>query len=106
MFDRAGNRKYLNRSERNAFLASVISDADPLRKAFCLTLFYTGCRLSEALNLKHGQIDLANRSLIFETLKRRARGCFRAVPIPDDLLRLVIKITNETEPPNIWPYSR
>ena len=81
MFDRQGNRKYLNRLERRAFLRVVQREPDALRRAFCLTLFYTGCRISEALNLTAARVDLSGKAVVFETLKRRKRGHFRAVPI-------------------------
>ena len=74
MFDRRGNRKYLNGAERHAFLEAVAQEPDALRRAFCLTLFYTGCRISEALNVAVERIDLTGKAIVFETLKQRRRG--------------------------------
>jgi len=107
MFDRQGNRKYLNCVERSTFLLAIKKEPDALRRAFCLTLFYTGCRISEALNITRGQIDFGQKAVIFETLKRRRQGCFRAVPIPDSLVGL-LKQLNQTETPSckIWKFSR
>ncbi len=82
MFDRQGNRKYMNGAERRAFLRTAAKEPDALRRAFCLTLFYTGCRVSEGLKLTAERVDLANRAVVFETLKQRKTGQFRAVPIP------------------------
>jgi integrase len=79
VFDRRGNRKYLNGAERRAFLQAVKNEPDALCRAFGLTLFYTGCRISEALNLTAERTDLAGKNFVFETLKRRRRGYFRAV---------------------------
>jgi len=88
MFDREGNRKYLNWPEREAFLRVVQKEPDLARKAFCLTLFHTGCRITEALNLTADRVDRSEQSLVFETLKRRKRGHFRSVPVPETLLLL------------------
>ena len=107
MFDRSGNRKYLNRAERNAFFKAASAEPDLAHKAFLLTLFYTGCRISEALNLTSERVDLRAKALVFETLKRRRRGYFRSVPVPDSLVRLLKPLL---EPPpdseRIWELSR
>lgn len=87
LFDRSGNRKYLNGLERKAYFQAVKDDPDCLRRAFCLTLFYTGCRISEGLNLTAERIDLTGKAVVFETLKRRRGGHFRSVPIPDSLTK-------------------
>ncbi len=49
-------------------------------------MFYTGCRISEALRLTPRRVDLSGNVLIFETLKKRKDGIFRAVPVPPDFL--------------------
>jgi integrase/recombinase XerD len=107
VFDRQGSRKYLNASERRAYLHAVKSEPDIARKAFCLTLFYTGCRISEALNLKTERIDLAGKAIVFETLKRRRCGCFRAVPIPGSLVELLDRLLKTMDPlARVWNFSR
>ena len=107
MFDRAGRRKYLNNAERRAYLEAVGEEADNTRRAFCLTLFYTGCRISEALNLTPEGVDLSQKAIVFETLKRRKRGVFRSVPVPDSLAGLLGKLLAGAGPANrIWPFSR
>ena len=85
MFDRRGGRKYLNDAERRAYFRAAQGDSEVARRAFCLTLYYTGCRISEALNLTADRVDLSQKCLVFETLKRRKRGEFRAVPVPESL---------------------
>jgi len=45
-------------------------------------LAYSGCRISEALALTADRVDLAAYTIIFETLKKRRRGVYRAVPVP------------------------
>ncbi len=107
MFDRQGRRKYLNGAERKAYLHVLKREPDKARRAFGLTLFYTGCRISEALNLTTAGVDLSQRCLVFETLKRRKRGVFRAVPIPDELVRLLMPLVASAGlSDRIWPLSR
>ena len=115
VFDLNGGRKYLNRGERQAYLVAIRSESDEARRAFLMTLFYTGCRISEGLNLQVRRIDLAAKSVTFETLKRRKSGVFRSVPIPDELATLLRKIAGHKSPnAKIWglfafhrlPYDR
>ncbi len=107
MFDRNGTRKYLNGAERSAYFQAICKETEPSRRAFFLTLFYTGCRISEGLNLQAERIDLAAKAVVFETLKRRKRGHFRSVPVPDalaDLFRELLK--GKTPECRIWAFSR
>jgi integrase/recombinase XerD len=107
VFDRRGGRKYLNGAERQAYLQAVKNEPDVARRAFCLTLFYTGCRISEALNLTTERIDLAGQAIVFETLKRRRSGYFRAVPIPESLVALLVQMLNEpNHSARVWNFSR
>jgi integrase len=85
MFDTCGNRKYLTTLERNAFLEAA-SEADPEVMTFCIILAYTGARLSEVLALSPMRIDFSTSIIVFESLKKRQRGLFRAVPVPFDVL--------------------
>jgi integrase len=107
VFDRKGNRKYLNGAERRAFLPAIKHEPDALRRAFCLALFYTGCRISEALNLTVERVDLTGKAVVFETLKRRGRGYFRAVPVPDSLVALLRQVLGNRNPSaRVWHFSR
>jgi integrase len=107
VFDLKGGRKYLNDGERQSYLGAIRSESDKARRAFLMTLFYTGCRISEALNLVAGRVDLAAKTVIFETLKRRKRGLFRSVPIPDELVSLFCNILlHKLADARIWEFSR
>ncbi len=107
MFDRNGNRKYLNGAERRAYLHVIKTEPNAARRAFLMTLFYTGCRISEGLNLQAGRVDLAADALVFETLKRRRPGCFRAVPVPETLTELLRELVAEKDPKaKVWAFSR
>ena len=85
LFDSTGQRKYLSSAERKAFLQAAKQQPREIR-TFCLTLYYTGCRISEALALTPQRIDLAECHLTFESLKKRRRGIFRSVPVPLSLI--------------------
>ena len=107
MFDRQGSRKYLNDAERRAFFKAAKREPDVARRAFCLTLFYTGCRISEALNLTAQSVDVSQKSIVFETLKRRRRKVFRDMPIPNSLLALLSELRGKFAPSaRLWRFSR
>ena len=55
-------------------------------RTFCALLHFTGCRISEAPELTHDQIDLAGGVIVFESLKKRQDGVYRAVPVPPSFL--------------------
>jgi integrase/recombinase XerD len=99
LYDGRGSRKYLTASERRNFVAVALRTAPPIL-TFCLTLLYTGARISEILALTPERIDRADNVIVFETLKRRKRGVFRAVPVP---LELVTRIVSLFELPGAPP---
>jgi len=104
LFDRCGHRKYLVASERLAFVSAALEECD-LLASFCLTLAVTGARISEVLALTADRIDAANEAIVFETLKQRERGVFRAVPVPAWLIRAIGRL----QPPphgRLWPWGR
>jgi integrase/recombinase XerD len=85
LHDRQGKRLYLTADERRAFIAAAAQAERPVR-TFCTVLHDTGCRISEALGLTPERIDLTGRAIVFESLKKRRRGVYRAVPVPSGLL--------------------
>lgn len=85
LHDTQGKRLYLTADERRAFLAAAAKAERPVR-TFCAVLHDTGCRISEALALTPERIDLTGRVIMFESLKKRRRGLYRAVPVPPGLL--------------------
>jgi len=59
------------------------------------------------LNLTTERIDLTENALVFETLKRRRRGLFRSVPIPDSLTELFKQVQVGLKPSaRVWAFSR
>jgi integrase len=107
VFDSQGRRKYLNTAERQAFLTEIEKETNHERRTFCLTLFYTGCRVSEALGVETGRVDLSDKSIVFETLKQRRRGKFRAVPVPDSLIASLADLLQRADgDTQVWKFSR
>ncbi|MEO0627021.1 MAG: tyrosine-type recombinase/integrase [Bacteroidota bacterium] len=83
---KTGERKYLNRDERTAFKEAA-KHMRPDIKFYCLMLYYTGCRLGEALEVTPDRLDFAERRVIFRTLKQgQGRERYRAVELPEQYL--------------------
>ena len=115
LFDSQGRRLYLTPKERDSFL-NAASKQDREVRTFCGVLCYTGCRISEALQVTPRRIDLDDQVIVFETLKQRRRRVCRATPVPAllaDSLDLVHGIReiqqrgkkSELDQP-LWPWSR
>jgi integrase/recombinase XerD len=112
LFDAEGRRLYLTGEERRAFLAAAAKTPREVR-TFCGVLHATGCRISEALALTAGGIDLSGRMIVFESLKKRRRGVYRAVPVPPALLDTLDLVHGIREAQRrgqgkdlLWPWSR
>jgi integrase/recombinase XerD len=91
LFNTAGKRLYLTDSERKKFLAAA-DDEDRLVRSFCYVLAHTGCRISEALQLHAELVDFAAQAITFESLKKRKRGVYRAVPVPPAVLEMLAMV--------------
>jgi integrase len=100
--------------ERDGFLHAAES-ADGDVRTLCMTLTYAGCRLSEALALTADRVDLAAGVLVFETLKTRSPGIYRAMPVPPALfdaldwvhgIRELQRRHGKTSGVRLWPWSR
>ena len=117
LFNTAGKRLYLTDSERKKFLAAA-DDEDRLVRSFCYVLAHTGCRLSEALQLVGERIDFAAGAIVFESLKKRKRGVYRAVPVPPAVLEMLAMVhglkdkkkkvaaKKEKSPTLLWEFGR
>ena len=84
LYDQSAQRLYVNQSER-ARLFAVAESKPPALKALVLTLLYTGCRLSEALELTTESLQAREGILSIRTLKRR-RHHMREIPVPPQLV--------------------
>ena len=108
LFDQAGRRKYLVSSERVSFVSAAVAEGGVIG-AFCLTLAFTGARISEALALAVERLDVSNEAIVFETLKQRRRGVFRAVPVPRRLIDFISEATAASQQRKgqpFWPWHR
>lgn len=117
LFNQAGKRLYLTDSERKKFLAAADQEERQVR-TFCYVLAHTGCRISEALQLVGERVDFDAGAIVFESLKKRKRGVYRAVPVPPkvlDMLEMVHGLKDkkkrsssakEKAPPLLWTFGR
>src|SRR3954469_17541005 len=112
LFDAEGRRLYLTEDERRAFLKAAALAPREVR-SFCGVLHATGCRISEALALTVDRVDLSGRVIVFESLKKRRKGVYRAVPVSPELqdaLDLVHGIQEAQQRSQtkalLWPWSR
>ncbi|MGI9375969.1 MAG: tyrosine-type recombinase/integrase [Tsuneonella suprasediminis] len=107
MFSDGGQRKYLTSSELDAFLEAA--EKRPLQiRAFCLMLYHSGCRISEALALTAEQIDFDQKVVVVQSLKKRKKTHFRSIPIPDNYLEILKILVSDIPAPNdrLWPWAR
>lgn len=105
-----GQRKYLTSAERSLFLETA-SKAKVETGSFCLVLALTGARISEALELTWARVDFGNEALVLETLKRRRKGIYRAIPVPTEILHLLTKLRESrasfvSPDSRVWRFSR
>ena len=96
-------RQTLSRAQERRFLRAARKQS-PDTRALCELLFWTGCRISEALNLRRDQIDTDHGCVVFRTLKQRHRRRLRAVPVPGRLIRRLCRLTPSEG--RIWRFSR
>ena len=116
LFNTAGKRLYLTDSERKKFLAAADQEERQVR-TFCYVLAHTGCRISEALQLVGERIDFDGGTIVFESLKKRKRGVYRAVPVPPAVLEMLAMVhglkdrkkkaaKKDGPPPPLWNFGR
>ena len=120
IYDQQGQRLYLSREERGAFLEAANQES-PEARLFCHVLHDTGCRPSEALALTANGVQLTECTITFRTLKKRThdgRGRlkqpqYRAVPVSSRLAEKLDLVFNLRKNQSIkqggdplWPMSR
>lgn len=87
-----------------AFVYAASKEGDAV-STFCLTLAFTGARISEVLALTPSRIDAADEAIIFETLKQRKKQIYRAVPVPRTLISLLTTY-NVRKEGRLWSWGR
>ena len=110
LYDASGHRLYLTGGERNAFGKAAESFPREVR-TYCHTLLYTGCRPSEALDFTADRVDFEAETITFESLKKRRRGIYRAVPVPPVLLDALdlahgLRGSKKKQRGRLWLWSR
>lgn len=105
--DGRGQRKYLTRSETDQFLATARKQ-EPAVYGFCWLITATGCRISEALALTAASFDFEAKQVVIESLKKREKRIFRAIPLPSNFLDWLKKGFSKGifGQGRLWPWSR
>ena len=84
LFNKDGQRLYLNPKEREAFKEAAEQASREIR-TFCHVMFYTGCRISEILELVPERIDYNDQEIVVRSLKKRnPKPQYRSIPVPPD----------------------
>ena len=111
LFNASGQRLFLDAKERLALMQAAQQTQDEMAGSFCLLLLQTGCRISEAINLTRGSVNLKSQAVTFHTLKRQTLE-LRTVPLSPGLITTLVNVHKLTGCPNqnnstmLWPYSR
>ena len=110
LFDQCGVRKYLTPRERFAFARAASRQPEEIA-TFCLTLAFTGARISELLAVTGERVDRANGAIVLETLKRRKPGVFRVIPLPPKLIAMLCRVhglgcSKDTDKQRLWSWGR
>lgn len=112
LYTRTGQRKYLNDAERRRFMTAARAAPAEVR-TFCLTLAYSGCRISEALSLTVDSVAIEAGHVAILSLKKRGHLVVREIPLPPWLVeelarvhRLAARQSLATSDELIWPWGR
>jgi integrase/recombinase XerD len=108
LYTSAGQRKYLTAAERLRFLETARTCPRPDLRTLCLTLAYTGCRISEALALTAGSVERDAGFIAVRSLKKRACAIvFREIPVPGELFGAIHEVHGlEDRNAKLWRLSR
>jgi len=96
LFDDQGRRKYLTLEERTRFFEAIPKALKREQRPFALMLYWSGCRISEALAVQVQHIDYSAGSVRFKTLKRR-KDVYRNVPLPPNYMTKIDDVYNVKE---------
>lgn len=110
LYAASGARKYLTAAERARFLAAADACPRPEVRTLCLTLAWTGCRISEALALRAGSIEVDSGFIALRSLKKRSDAVVvREIPVPGSLLSLLEQTHGLSMQPvhaRLWTFCR
>lgn len=104
LYSLRGERKYLTSNERQRFMtvAAAMPEAERL---FCLTLVWTGCRISEALALTGNRVSLDEQMIAIVSLKKRGKMHVRQVPVPAEFANELSRFGVRADG-HLWPWGR
>ena len=108
LYNAQGKRLYLTLGERKAFFKASKHQPDNVR-TLCQLLYYTGCRISEALNLTAERVDIAAGEIFIQSLKKRSTTPhFRPIPAPTSFLNdlAAVHALNGDGTAKLWTWSR
>ena len=88
LYNNRSQRLYLNRSERLQFKQQTERE-DGETRLLCLLLYYTGCRISEVLNIRWEHIQWQEGIIAIRSLKKRNKHHIRELIIPPELVELL-----------------
>ena len=101
-----GQRKYLDTQEREMFLHSL-ENLPETERMLCATLFWTGCRISEALALTPDNISVSESMVLIRSLKKRNAIIYRRVPVPHSyLVDMLQYMSDKRHHPTLFPWKR
>lgn len=89
-YDSAGKRKYLTAGEGLAFLKAA-KRLPPEEALFCELMYYSGCRITEALGIGRDEVDLEEAIIRVRCLKKRGKLVIRRIPLPEQLIRRLLQ---------------
>lgn len=110
-----GIRLYLTADERAASRAAARAYNDRSARTLCHLLLFTGCRISEGIEVTPERFDWPDQVIMFHTLKKRDRKAlttYRAVPLLSkflDELDLIhhLRGRGKSDPKaRLWTWSR
>lgn len=106
LYTPTGQRKYLTPGERTRFVAAA-ANFPPTIETLCLTLVWTGCRISEALDLTRADLDAEDGIVAVRCLKKRRPGIVREVPVPIAFLDGLLRVHQPGKPQEqLWGIAR
>lgn len=107
LYTAAGQRKYLTGAERSRFLETANSWPRIDQRTLCLTLAYTGCRISEGLALTPGGFERDAGFIAIRSLKKRGALVVREVPVPLELFcALDDTLAHQERSQRVWSLCR
>jgi len=86
LYSKNSERVYLNIAERKAFKQAAMRQNDQI-KFLCLILLYTGCRITEALNLRVCDLHFDQKIIAITSIKKREKHHVRLLHISTKLTR-------------------